>query len=449
MDYKFSVVMPLYNAATYLEETVESILQQSIGFSDNIQIIFVDDGSTDNTGSICDSFCKEYPENIVYVKQANAGVSAARNAGIPYVKGKYVNFMDDDDLWDANAFKTAWDMLEAHEEIDVVACRMDFFEGRTGYHKLDYKFDAGDMICDIHEHPTFGQYSVSSAFCRTSAIGDLTYDTRLSYGEDAKFIISLILKKEKYGLLRSAEYHIRRHLDESSLTQNKRNKETAYLDTASYYYKYLADHSLSLYGCVIPFIQHCLINAIKYRVNAEIPDSIPAEISGPYIDILSELILLFDDDVICSARNISMQTKLYFLGQKYGAEKLAEMITFKKRFAYINGLRIGAVFGKNSLVIENENKSLLKTVVSGSIRCPLFVKELSLKLSCGSKDYDCELKYAPAKNHLSYKGESMNSIYDFCVRVPSRTYSNRDGIVWTAVADGKEFNVTAVTSSTP
>lgn len=445
MDYRFSVVIPLYNAAAYIDETVGSVMRQSIGFADSIQMILVNDGSPDNTDEICIAYRDAYPDNIIYIKQENAGVSAARNAGIPYIKGKYVNFMDSDDIWEPNVFEAAWDMFEEHDEIDVVACRMDFFEGQTGYHRLDYKFDDGDRICDISEHPTHGQYSVSSAFCRSSAIGDLRYDTRLSYGEDAKFIISLILKKEKYGLLRSAEYHIRRHSDESSLTQTKRYKPTAYLDTASCYYKYLADASISKYGRVIPFIQHCLINAIKYRVNAEIPDSIPPEIRDPYTEILSGLILLFDDDVICSAKNISAQTRLYFLGQKYGAERLSELIVLKKRSAYINGNRIGLVFGKKSLVIEDIRRSLLKTEIRGSIRCPLFVKDLSLQLACGDDVFACSLIHAPSKDHLSYKGEPMNRIYDLSVKVPSRLYDSTEVPVWTAIADGREFSVTPYT----
>jgi len=443
MDYKFTVIIPLYNSESYLRQTIDSVIAQTIGFADNIQLVLVNDGSTDGTERTCLEYKSAYPDNIVYVYQENAGVSAARNAGIPYIRGKYVNFLDADDLWEPDAFELANNMFESESKsIDVVACRMDFFEAKTGYHKLDYKFISGNLICDIFEHPSYGQYSVSSAFLRADAIRGMSFDTRLSYGEDAKFIISLILQKEKYGLLKDAVYHIRKHEDESSLTQNKLTRPTAYLDTAKYYYQYIADLSMLKYGRVIPFIQHCLLNAIKYRVSTEIPSSIPAEISESYIEVLSNLILLVDDDAICSTRNSTAQTKLYLLQQKYGQDKLAEMIILKKRDAYINGSRIGPVFGKRCLIIENVRPSFLKTEIQGTLRCPVFVKDASLQFVCDSRIFECSLKYCPSKNHLSYKGEMMNRMFDFRVSIPSRLFNKAEKHVWLVKACGREYSVT-------
>lgn len=443
MDYKFTVIIPLYNSASYLRQTINSVIAQTIGFADGIQLVLVNDGSTDDTEKVCLEYKRAFPDNIIYIYQENAGVSAARNAGIPHIRGKYVNFLDADDLWELDAFELAYNMFEqGRESIDVVACRMDFFEAKTGYHKLDYKFRSGNLICDIFEHPTYGQYSVSSAFLRADAIHGMSFDTRLSYGEDAKFIISLILQKEKYGLLRDAVYHIRKHKDESSLTQTKLYKPTAYLDTATYYYRYIADLSLIKYGRVIPFIQHCLLNAIKYRVSSQIPSVIPAEISEPYIERLSELISLIDDDVICSTRNITTQTKLYLLMQKYGQDTVPEMITLKKSDMYINGNRIGPVFGKRCLIIENVKPSFLKTEIQGTLRCTVFVKDVSLQFECDSRIYECSLICCPSKNHLSYKGEMMNRMYDFRVTVPSRLYNKAEKQAWIIKACGREYSVT-------
>ena len=103
--YKFSVVIPIYNTEQYLEETVESVINQTFGFEKNIQIIFVNDGSKDNSKEICLRYKEKYPNNIIYVEQKNAGVSSARNNGMNYIEGEYVNFLDSDDKWDKEAFK--------------------------------------------------------------------------------------------------------------------------------------------------------------------------------------------------------------------------------------------------------------------------------------------------------------------------------------------------------
>ena len=104
-EFKFSVITPIYMVEEYLEKTIESVVKQTIGFEKNIQLILVNDGSPDNSGKICKKYKEKYPDNIVYIEKDNGGVSSARNEGFKYAKGKYVNFLDSDDIWDTKAFK--------------------------------------------------------------------------------------------------------------------------------------------------------------------------------------------------------------------------------------------------------------------------------------------------------------------------------------------------------
>ena len=87
-----SVIIPTYNRAWVLKEAIDSVLAQE--FKD-FELIVVDDGSTDNTGEILDS----YEQDILVVRQSNKGVSAARNRGIIEAAGRLVAFLDSDDLW--------------------------------------------------------------------------------------------------------------------------------------------------------------------------------------------------------------------------------------------------------------------------------------------------------------------------------------------------------------
>lgn len=91
-QFLFSVIIPIYKVENYLSETIASVITQDIGFEENIQMILVNDGSPDNSEAICLHYRDAYPDNIIYIKQENAGVGAARNAGIPYIQGKYVIF---------------------------------------------------------------------------------------------------------------------------------------------------------------------------------------------------------------------------------------------------------------------------------------------------------------------------------------------------------------------
>lgn len=83
--YKVSVVTAVYNVEDYLEDMVESIIAQTIGF-ENIQLILVDDGSKDESWSICERYMEKYPDNVVAIHKENGGVSSARNEGLEHVQ---------------------------------------------------------------------------------------------------------------------------------------------------------------------------------------------------------------------------------------------------------------------------------------------------------------------------------------------------------------------------
>ena len=101
--YLFSVIMAIYNTGRYLDDSIGSIVNQTIGFT-NIQLILINDGSTDNSEEICLKYKNKFNSNIIYSKIEHSGVSISRNIGLKYALGKYINFLDADDKWDLHAF---------------------------------------------------------------------------------------------------------------------------------------------------------------------------------------------------------------------------------------------------------------------------------------------------------------------------------------------------------
>lgn len=92
---KFSVIIPVYNVELYLTQCVDSVLSQSYN---DIEILLVDDGSTDASAYICDEYEKQHSD-IVVIRKSNGGLSSARNAGIRRATGDYIMFLDSDDFW--------------------------------------------------------------------------------------------------------------------------------------------------------------------------------------------------------------------------------------------------------------------------------------------------------------------------------------------------------------
>ena len=92
---KFSVLIPIYNTEKYLEECLQSVLNQTY---QDFEIIIVDDGSTDSSGALCDDYQKDYPEKIKVIHNKNQGQLASRCIASQQAKGQYCIFMDADDL---------------------------------------------------------------------------------------------------------------------------------------------------------------------------------------------------------------------------------------------------------------------------------------------------------------------------------------------------------------
>ena len=119
---KLSIIVPIYNVAPYLRKCVDSLLAQD--YSD-YEIILVDDGSTDESSSICEEYAKIVnsekliEKSIRVLHQKNAGLSAARNAGLKLAKGKYVCFVDSDDYWEENVLGKLMVQIE-REQLDVL-----------------------------------------------------------------------------------------------------------------------------------------------------------------------------------------------------------------------------------------------------------------------------------------------------------------------------------------
>ena len=113
----FSIIVPVYNVQAYLAKCTESILNQT--FRD-FEVILINDGSTDNSGIICDEYAQK-DSRIVVIHKENEGVGEARNVGLRIVKGDYIIFVDSDDCIDENTCEIMRQIINDHPSIDIIA----------------------------------------------------------------------------------------------------------------------------------------------------------------------------------------------------------------------------------------------------------------------------------------------------------------------------------------
>ena len=150
---KVSVIVPIYNVEKYLEKCLDSLVNQTLK---DIEIILVNDGSTDNSGQIAKKYANKYKDKIIYLEKENGGLSDARNYGLEYVKGDYISFVDSDDYISKNLYSELVKYMEKDYDMikfgiltvdlknnKIIENKSQQFENKTGEEAFDilYKTD--------------------------------------------------------------------------------------------------------------------------------------------------------------------------------------------------------------------------------------------------------------------------------------------------------------------
>lgn len=309
--YKFSIVSAIYNTAEYLEEMIQSVINQDIGFEENVQLILVNDGSTDHSREICLEYQEKYPNNIIYMEDSHLGVSAARNTGLVYVKGKYVNFLDSDDKLDSSAMSKVYNFFEEnYNEIDVVAIPLYFFDKEQGEHILNKKFTSNRII-DIGKEYTAIQLSSSSTFIKSQILGRYRFSESLIYGEDAKLVTEIICIKGMYGVVSDTKYWYRRRISNNSAIQNSEKEMSWYADYIKYFSKEIL--RLSKEKEVYKYyIQYLIMYDLQWKINnyRKLHRNVSIQIRRQFMENLIDVIKYIDIIIIIKQKNIKFDKKI-------------------------------------------------------------------------------------------------------------------------------------------
>ena len=210
-----SIIVPVYNTEDYLETCIKSLICQT---HRNLQIILIDDGSSDHSSNICENFAA-IDGRITVIHQKNAGQSAARNVGISCATGAYLGFIDSDDFIEADMYKS---MLQAalHYDADIVSCGM-FKTDETGStpqvaHNLPCCMQYSPAMA-AQEVLTFGQLDVSC--CDKLFKRDLFQSIRFPEGqinEDAYVLFQLLPQSNRLVHIGAPKYYYRQHSKSTS-----------------------------------------------------------------------------------------------------------------------------------------------------------------------------------------------------------------------------------------
>lgn len=214
-----SIIIPVYNVAQYLDDCLNSIIRQTYK---NLEIIIIDDGSTDDSLEICRSFTAK-DKRLKVLHQDNAGVSSARNAGLNIMTGNYVLFIDSDDRIEQNMVESFIEIFDENSKIDAVFCGYKEFDDETGTIIKEVAPNQSKMVDrDEGVAEIFGEYSTMlwNKMFRCSIIdkSDL-FDVTLKIGEDELWMVDVLKRASNIMLIGTPLYYYRSRAEGASKGQ--------------------------------------------------------------------------------------------------------------------------------------------------------------------------------------------------------------------------------------
>lgn len=228
---KVSIIVPVYNVEHYLEECIKSVIEQTYK---NIELILVDDGSTDKSGKICDNY-SSLDERIIVIHKNNGGLSSARNVGLEAAQGRYIIFIDSDDYWIGN--NCLLHMVNLAETYNADVVRGEYISiNEKGERIRTITKDKQDVsLClldsaDFYIRAIAGEnFSVLFLF-RKDAINTLRFNENLAIQEDIDFNIKFFALDHKCIYTNEAFYVYRKRANSiTTLPQTLKLIDSFYL----------------------------------------------------------------------------------------------------------------------------------------------------------------------------------------------------------------------------
>ena len=312
-----SVVVPVYNKASHLKACFDCLERQTISKGD-LEVLLVDDGSTDESLALCEAFAAERPW-VRVIAQPNAGVSEARNTGIRVARGRYLFFLDPDDSLSPETLENVSKFFEScPEEVELATYPIvSIRDGKRQrlHHRYDVLRETGVYDLTLLENATIAQATMNVAV-RNRFDGNVLFDFAPANGvivhEDEKYCTDVLQGSMQLGFCAEAEYRWMRS-DEGASTA-LRQPERLYDNNIA-----LFEDFFGRYGNEVPpYIQGLLVNDLSWKLKAGI--ALPTHLEGAAYDRalgrLGSLMERVDDDLILRHPNLREEHRLFALNLK-------------------------------------------------------------------------------------------------------------------------------------
>jgi len=228
-ELMLSIIVPVFNVAPYVEQGLMSIVNQD--FSQAWEVILVDDCSSDSSLEICRQFARDYPDKFKLIESpTNGGVSVARNLGLEQAHGRYLMFVDPDDILPSNAMSCMFEAAE-HYAADIVKGNLVLF-GESGRRPAPDQvhstmlINGDDVLTELFEHARVRGH-IAGKMYRRDKFGEIRLPVGVRMAQDLLFFSQIFSRAQSLFLLNEDVYEYRKH---SSGSTGQKYEKGSYID---------------------------------------------------------------------------------------------------------------------------------------------------------------------------------------------------------------------------
>lgn len=250
---KVSVIVPVYNAQSHIENTIKCLLKQTLS---DIEFIFVNDGSSDGSLEILNKYKERNPEKIIVINQENKGPGGARNSGILAAKGEYIGFVDSDDFILEDMYEVLYNKADS-DDFDVVECDFLYTDGSKKWNGVT------DLFGDVKNITDKKQYMVRmfpvlwNKIYKRDKVSDILFKEG-TFAEDVEYLYRVLPVINTIGYVNKQEYYYyQRENSESRKFDNRIYDYISNFNGLLSYYKdndYYEDYMKEFEFCYVRYL---------------------------------------------------------------------------------------------------------------------------------------------------------------------------------------------------
>ena len=413
-NFKFSIIISAYNSAPWISKSIQSIINQTLIFEKDVEIILINNGSTDNTHDICESYALKYPSNIKYINKPHEGNGTNRNIGLKYSTGEYITFLDAENYLSTNTLKNILEFYKQHGEVDIISVKPIYINHPINDEAYLSKYKESRVI-NLLEFPEFIQVQTTSCFFKKTMFDNITFSNELKLSEDATILNQKLINNPKIGIESEGKYYINAPYETKSLLNILPNSKDFNSVEVKYPLKSLIHNSLKKYKYIPGFIQNTILHYFNDIIlNEKIHEKLTKEeIENLNVEI-KNILQYIDDEYIYNKSNMDVKIKTFLLFIKND-----NSYPEKDKIKLTKQLKLDTVFIDIYEIIDDELYILANiNSISPSDKVDVYVN--SKKVQTNTLEFPQREKYYLNQKYL------YNNTFEFRVKLEeNKEYSIR------------------------